>query len=42
LEEAYRWFEAAYRTAAERLRAGGDPHGFPEGAFPPAAAFVAA
>jgi hypothetical protein len=40
-EEAYRLFEAAYRVAAERLSTCGDPHGFPDGAFPPAAAFVA-
>lgn len=42
LEEAYRWFVVAYRAAAMRLRQGGDPHGFPDGAFPPAAAFVTA
>lgn len=42
LEEGYRAFMVAYREAATRLREGGNPHGFPEGAFPPAQAFVAA
>lgn len=42
LEEGYRCFEASFRMAADRLRQGGNPHQFPDGAFPPAPAFVAA
>jgi hypothetical protein len=35
LLEAYRLFVAAYRAAAERLRAGDRFAVFPDGAFPP-------
>jgi REP element-mobilizing transposase RayT len=41
LHEAYRWFVAAYRTAAEKLRAGDSTARFPAGSFPPALPFVA-
>ncbi|HTQ78637.1 MAG TPA: transposase [Thermoanaerobaculia bacterium] len=36
LQEAYRWFAAAFRQAAERLRAGERDVAFPFGSFPPA------
>lgn len=39
LEEAYRWFFAAYRNAAEHLKRG-EPAEFPLGSFPPALPFV--
>ena len=39
--EAYRWFVAAYRSAAEKLRAGDPTARFPAGSFPPALPFVA-
>jgi REP element-mobilizing transposase RayT len=41
LYEAYRWFVAAYRDAAEKLRAGDATARFPAGSFPPALPFVA-
>ncbi len=41
LYEAYRWFVAAYRTAADTLRAGDRTASFPAGSFPPALPFVA-
>ena len=40
LWEAYRWFVAAFREAAERLRAGDRNALFPLGSFPPALPFV--
>lgn len=40
LAEAYRWFAAAYRTAAERLGEGRISLGFPAGSFPPGLPFV--
>jgi REP element-mobilizing transposase RayT len=42
LYDAYRWFVASYRTAAEKLRAGDLTASFPAGSFPPALPFVAA
>jgi hypothetical protein len=36
LRDAYAWFVAAYREAAEKLRAGNRNAGFPAGSFPPA------
>ena len=42
LERAYGWFVAAYRRAAERLRAGELDVVFPVGCFPPGLPFVAA
>ena len=42
LVEAYRWFEAAYREAADRLRVGDREAAFPEGCFPPSLPFVVA
>lgn len=42
LEEAYRWFAVAFYEAKQRLRSAGNPHAFPDGAFPPPQAFVAA
>ncbi len=42
LFEAYRWLEAAYREAADRLRAGDREATFPEGSFPPPLPFVVA
>lgn len=42
LSEAYHWFVAAYREAAERLRAGDRDAPFPEGCFPPSLPFVVA
>jgi REP element-mobilizing transposase RayT len=42
LYDAYRWFVAAYRDAAEKLRAGDPTARFPAGSFPPALPFVAA
>src|SRR3954467_369458 len=41
LYDAYRWFVATYRTAAEKLRAGDLTACFPAGSFPPALPFVA-
>jgi hypothetical protein len=38
--EAYAEFVAAFRQAAERLKAGDSHPGFPEGSFPPGAPFV--
>ena len=40
MREAYAWVVAAYREAAERLRAGDRLVSFPEGTFPPAFPFV--
>ena len=40
LWEAYSWVVAAYRTAAERLRAGDRDAVFPLGCFPPALPFA--
>jgi hypothetical protein len=40
LREAYALFVAAYREAAEKLRAGNRNAGFPVGSFPPALPFV--
>jgi hypothetical protein len=40
LWEAYRWFVAAFRDAAEKLRAGDRNAAFPLGSFPPALPFV--
>jgi REP element-mobilizing transposase RayT len=40
LYEAYSWFVAAYRTAAEKLRGGDRTVCFPAGSFPPALPFV--
>jgi hypothetical protein len=40
LWEAYAEFVAAFRQAAERLKAGDPNPGFPEGSFPPGAPFV--
>jgi hypothetical protein len=40
LREAYGWFYAAYREAADRLRKGERSVGFPEGSFPPALPFA--
>ncbi len=42
LVDAYRWFVAAYRDAAERLRDGDRDAPFPEGSFPPSLSFVVA
>jgi hypothetical protein len=42
LWEAYAWFVATYRDAAEKLRAGDPVPPFPPGCFPPALPFVAA
>ena len=39
---AYAWFVAAYRDAAEKLRAGDRDPPFPAGCFPPALPFVGA
>ncbi|HEV7507422.1 MAG TPA: transposase [Thermoanaerobaculia bacterium] len=39
--EAYSWFVAAFRTAAEALKAGDRSAPFPAGSFPPALPFVA-
>ncbi|HKI05867.1 MAG TPA: hypothetical protein VKK31_28055 [Thermoanaerobaculia bacterium] len=41
LYEAYGWFVAAYREAAEKLRAGDRTVMFPLGSFPPALPFAA-
>jgi putative transposase len=41
LRDAYAWFVAAYRAAAEKLRAGIRDVVFPRGSFPPALPFVA-
>ncbi len=40
LMEGYRWFEATYRDAADRMREGDRQAPFPEGSFPPALPFV--
>ncbi len=40
LREAYREFVAAFRSAAERLKAGDREAPFPVGSFPPALPFV--
>jgi REP element-mobilizing transposase RayT len=40
LHEAYGWFYAAYRQAAEKLRLGDLTASFPEGSFPPPRPFV--
>jgi len=40
LRDAYNWFEALYREAAERLRDGDRDIEFPEGSFPPRLPFV--
>lgn len=42
LMDAHRWFEAAYREAANRLRDGERDAAFPEGCFPPSLPFVVA
>jgi len=42
LYAAYGWFVAAFREAAEKLRAGDRTVSFPAGSFPPALPFVAA
>jgi len=39
--DAYAWFVAAFREAAERLRQGDRNAPFPSGSFPPALPFVA-
>jgi len=36
----YAWFVAAFRTAAEKLRAGDRAAPFPVGSFPPGLPFV--
>jgi REP element-mobilizing transposase RayT len=41
LYEAYGWFVAAFREAAEKLRTGNRMVSFPTGSFPPALPFVA-
>lgn len=38
--DAYRWFEAAFRSAAEKLRSGERNVVFPDGCFPPPSPFV--
>ena len=38
--EAYAWFVAAFREAAEKLRGGDRMARFPEGSFPPGLPFV--
>jgi hypothetical protein len=40
MREAYGWFYAAFRDAAEKLRKGETGWKFPEGAFPPALPFA--
>jgi hypothetical protein len=40
LYEAYAWFVAAFRAAAEKLRAGDRAAPFPRGSFPPGLPFV--
>jgi hypothetical protein len=40
LYEGYAWFVAAFRDAAEKLRAGDRNASFPAGCFPPALPFV--
>jgi hypothetical protein len=40
LNDAYAWFVAAFRSAAERLRAGDRAAPFPRGSFPPGLPFV--
>jgi hypothetical protein len=41
LREAYAWFVAAYRKAADRLKKGDREAAFPPGSFPPHLPFVA-
>jgi len=41
LYTAYRWFVAAFREAAEKLRTGNRAIPFPIGSFPPGLPFVA-
>ena len=38
--DAYAWFVAAFRQAAEKLRQGDHNAAFPAGSFPPALPFV--
>ena len=40
--EAYGWFVAAFRDAADKLKAGDRTAAFPAGSFPPGLPFVAA
>jgi hypothetical protein len=40
LWEGYSWFVAAFRTAAEKFRAGDRAAPFPAGSFPPGLPFV--
>jgi hypothetical protein len=40
LYEAYAWFVAAFREAAEKLKAGDRTASFPTGSFPPHLPFV--
>jgi hypothetical protein len=40
LYEGYAWFVAAFRQAAEKLKAGDRSAAFPTGSFPPALPFV--
>lgn len=42
LREAYGWFAAAYREAADKLRKGDRMAAFPPGSFPPHLPFVPA
>jgi hypothetical protein len=42
LYEGYAWFVAAFRTAADKLKAGDPGPPFPRGCFPPALPFVSA
>ncbi len=42
LYEGYAWFVAAFRSAAEKLKAGDPAPPFPRGCFPPALPFVSA
>jgi hypothetical protein len=42
LREAYGWFVAAYREAADKLRKGDRNAAFPPGSFPPHLPFVPA
>jgi hypothetical protein len=42
LRDAYGWFVAAYREAAEKLRKGDRDVAFPKGSFPPHLPFVQA
>jgi ABC-type glycerol-3-phosphate transport system substrate-binding protein len=40
--EAYGWFVAAFRAAADKLKAGDRSAAFPAGSFPPGLPFVGA